>query len=578
MLGNVKNPDSEKESKKAISEKLSREERRKIREKRKAEAGFPTKMTRYLWFLLFFSNIVSFFDGWGTTAIMLAMSGWGSPLNLQNSLRQAFTRNYDLFAYFNISNQPVVMGIILSIAGIGVVAAVSFKFLVDKFGRRPMTLVTAVAFITFAFLTAFSPPGSPGLIYFLIIRMFANYFLSADVVVIIMAEESPDHLRGRLTGIVMALSNLGGFACGIMQLFGIRVPIANFWGFGYAWGSTMTVWQSLYFMNIIGFILIIPLFFLLKETKRFEDMKKYENWRKKKGLKAKTGWMVPLQKKYLRPMALGCIAGFLIMVITYAQVTFFGYYLAKQMNMSAQLIGLVTLPIMVSAGIGTLSAGPLMDRFGRLPTIKYFSIITLIGGTLISVPGVFIVRDIPNLFLQIIVVLGDCLGALGLYIVTAGVTLLPLEMMPTHIRSTAMGWISSVTRGAMILTPFLMMFGAETLGGLGLSYQFMFIFMDMIFFTAVYVVLMLAPETKGRELEEIVATEVYAERKDLAKKMDNKPYIYWAIYISSFIALCFIYYLTTRATLANMLIMLGFYSILSCIGIVTVYIVRKKVM
>ncbi|MFX0137467.1 MAG: MFS transporter [Candidatus Hodarchaeota archaeon] len=570
-----KNPESEVDVKKVkneISKKLTREERKKIREKRKAESGFPTKMTGYLWFLLIFSNIVSFFDGWGTTAIMLAMSGWGSPFNLQNTLTQIHSGNYDLFAYFNISNQPVVMGIILSIAGIGVVAAVSFKFLVDKFGRRPLTLVTAVAFITFAFLTAFSPPGSPGLIYFLIVRMVANYFLSADVVVIIMAEESPDHLRGRLTGIVMALSNLGGFACGIMQLFGIRVPIAG------PWGSTMTVWQSLYFMNIIGFILIIPLFFFLKETKRFEAMKKYENWRKKRGLQQKTGWMVPLQRKYLRPMALGMIAGFLVMVITYAQVTFFGYYLAKQMKMSPKLIGLVTLPIMISAGTGTLTAGPLMDRFGRLPTIKFFSIITLIGGTLISVPGVFVIGDIPNPLLQAIVVTGDCLGAVGLYIVTAGVTLLPLEMMPTHIRSTAMGWTSSVTRGAMILTPFLMMFGAETLGGLGLSYQFMFIFMDMIFFTAVYVVLMLAPETKGRDLEEIVATEVYYERKELVKKKDNKPYMYWAIYISSFVALCFLYYQTSGAPLSNMIIMLGFYTLLSAIGIITVYIVRKKVM
>ncbi|NVM02204.1 MAG: MFS transporter, partial [Candidatus Helarchaeota archaeon] len=404
-MENAKNPSSKDDAKivkNELSEKLSRKERRKIREQRKADSGFPTKMTRYLWFLLIFSNIVSFFDGWGTTAIMLAMSGWGSPLNLQNAFRQFLTGDFDLFTYFNISNQPVVMGIILSIAGIGVVAAVSFKFLVDKFGRRPLTLITAVLFMTFAFLTAFSPPGSPGLIYFLIVRMVANYFLSADVVVIIMAEESPDHLRGRLTGVVMALSNLGGFACGIMQLFGIRVRI---------FGAYLTVWQSLYFMNIIGFILIIPLFFFLKETKRFEAMQKYENWRKKKGLKTKTGWSVPLQSKYLRPMALGMIAGFLVMVITYAQVTFFGYYLAKQMKMSPQLIGLVTLPIMVSAGTGTLTAGPLMDRFGRLPTIKFFSIITLIGGTLISVPGVFVIGDIPNPLLQAIVVLGDCLGA-----------------------------------------------------------------------------------------------------------------------------------------------------------------------
>jgi MFS family permease len=556
--------------------KLSKEERRKAIEKRRDKKGFlalPSKMTGYLWFVLIFANIVSFFDGWGSIAIMLAMAGWGQT-NLLRNFQQI--GNPDLFTYFGLSNAPVIMGVVLSIAGIGVVAAVSFKFLVDKFGRRPLTLYTAVAFLFCALATAFSPPGPEGLLYFLIFRILANYFLSGDVVVIIIAEESPDHLRARLMGVVIGMSSIGGVACGIIQTLKIRVPIPNPWGFSFNWLGSMTVWQSLYFINIVGFVLIIPLFFFLKETKRFKAMKKYEDWRVKKGLKPKTTWFAPLKKKYIRPMALGMIGGFLFQVIYSAQVMFFGLYLTKQMNMSKELLGIVTLPILLAAALGIMIVGSLMDRWGRLPTIRFASYITLLGGTLISIPAVFVVGDIPNPVLQAIVVLGDMLGIFGLVITVAGVMILPVEMFPTHIRSTAMGWISAITRGAMILTPFLMMFGAEKVGGLGLSYHFMFIFMDMIFITAVYVIYMLAPESKGRSLEEIVGTEVYAGREK--KEMKKESYLLYLIYIASFILLSFLYIQTTEATLGNMLIMLGFYTTLSLAGFVMVYYIRKNYM
>ncbi|MFX0137466.1 MAG: MFS transporter, partial [Candidatus Hodarchaeota archaeon] len=261
-----------KKSSNEVPKTLSKEERRKIREKKRVEEGFPTKMNKYLWFVLIFANIVSFFDGWGTIAIMLALSGFGQT-NIQRFFKQI--GNPDLFTYFGVSNSPLVLGMILSFAGIGVIAAVSFKYLVDKYGRRPLTIITAIGFTLSAVLTSISPPGPDGLIFFLIFRLIANYFLSGDIVVIIMAEEAPDHLRGRLIGLVMAMTAFGGMACGVIQMLDIRVPISG------PWGPNMSNWQSLYFLNIVGFIFILPLFFFLKETKRFKAMKKYEDWRKK---------------------------------------------------------------------------------------------------------------------------------------------------------------------------------------------------------------------------------------------------------------------------------------------------------
>ncbi|MFX0136473.1 MAG: MFS transporter, partial [Candidatus Hodarchaeota archaeon] len=443
--------------------KLPKDERKTIREKRRAEAGLPMKMNLYLWFVLFFASVVTFFDGWCTLAITLAMGSFAGGVDL---LEQIF--NPDLFTYFGITASPVMMGIILSIAGTGVVVAVSFKYFVDKYGRRPLTLITAVPFITFSVFTAFVPPSRTGLILFLILRICANYFLSADVVTIIIAEESPDHLRGRLVSLVLAMNAVGGFACGMIQATGIRIPFAG------AWGPTLSTWQSLFFLTSVGYLFVIPLFLFLKETKRFIQMKKYEEWRAKKGLKAKAGWFAPLQKKYARGMVSGMVVGFLAQLIYFAQVTFFALYFAKEQNLNPKAVGMVSLPLMLAAGLGFFMAGPILDRWGRLPTIHRFGCSTLVGGMTFSWPTVFIVGEIPDALLMGIVLAGGMLGIFSLTILSAAGTIIPMEMLPTHIRSTAMGWIGAISRGATIVAPFLMMYGAETLGGLGLSYQAMF--------------------------------------------------------------------------------------------------------
>lgn len=546
--------------------KLPKEQRKKIREKRRTEAGLPTKMNLYLWFVLFFASVVTFFDGWCTLAITLAMGSFAGGVDLSEQLF-----NPDLFTYFGLSASPVMMGIILSIAGIGVVVAVSFKYFVDKYGRRPLTIITAIPFITFSVLTAFVPPSMEGLILFLILRICANYFLSADVVTIIMAEEAPNHLRGRLVSMVLAMNAVGGFACGMIQATGIRLPIAG------AWGLNLSTWQSLFFLTSIGYLLIIPLFFFLKETKRFVQMKKYEDWRAKKGLKAKTGWFTPLQKKYARGMVSGMVVGFLAQLIYFAQVTFFALYFAKEQNLTPKVVGIVSLPLMLAAGLGFFMAGPILDRWGRIPTIHRFGSSTLVGGMIFSWPTVFIVGDIPNSFLMGLVLAGGMLGIFSLTILSAAGTIIPMEMLPTHIRSTAMGWIGAISRGATIVAPFLMMYGAETLGGLGLTYQAMFALMGMPLTTILFTAYLLAPESKGRALEEIVATETYTKMKKVSEEEYRRPYYYFALGISVFYITGLIYGNTSDSNFINIFAIITFYAGLCLACFIIVILARRSI-
>ncbi|MFX1451603.1 MAG: MFS transporter [Promethearchaeota archaeon] len=544
---------------------MPKEERRKVREQKRAEMGVPTKMNKYLWFVLIFAGIVNFFDGWCSIAITLAMSSISGAINL-DLLKMT---NPDFFTYFGIAGSPVTMGIVLSIAGIGVMASVSFKYLVDKYGRRPLTIWTSVAFITFSVCISFSPLGLEGLRIFLIFRILANYFLSADIVVLIIAEESPNDLRGRLIGMVLAIGSIGGVACGVIQAIGIQVQISS--------TIILTTWQSMFFLTSIGYIFIIPLFFFLKETKRFEAMKKYEEWRKNRGLKPKTGWFTPWKKDFRRVMILGCIVGFLGTLVGFAQTTFFALYFAKELNMSSELIGIAALPLLLATGIGCFIAGPIIDRWGRIPTIHRSGCITLLGLAIFSWPTVFVCGDLLNPFLIILVIIGGMLGILGgTLLITAGV-IIGIEMTPTHIRSTAGGWTGTISRAATVLAPFLMMFGAEKLGGLGLSYQFMFMLMIFPLVTVMFTAYLLAPEGKGRELEEIVVSEVYTKIKKTSERAHKSPYYYYFLAFVSALCCTYIYGLTTEGSLSSISMIIGFYSGVSLICFLMVIKVREMI-
>ena len=169
------------------------------------------------------------------------------------------------------------------------------------------------------------------------------------------------------------------------------------------------------------------------------------------------------------------------------------------------------------------------------------------------------------------------LGICSLTILSAAGTILPLEMLPTHIRSTAMGWIGAISRGATIVAPFLMMYGAETMGGLGLSYQAMFALMALPLMTIMFTAYLLAPESKGRALEEIVATEIYSKMKKISDREYKRPYYYFALNISLFFITGLIYGNTADAQFLNILVIVGFYSAVCLVCFILVIIVRRMV-
>ena len=243
--------------------------------------------------------------------------------------------------------------------------------------------------------------------------------------------------------------------------------------------------------------------------------------------------------------------------------------------MSPTLVGLLSLPLMLAAGLGYFTAGYYMDRWGRLPCIVIFGSMALIGGALCAYPTLFVAGAIPNTFLMLLVVIGYMFTFYGGAIMFTSVALIPLEMFPTHIRSTAMGWIGAISRAGSILAPILMMYGAEKLGGLGLTYQFMFRMMGLVLSTVIFTALLLGTETKGRTLEEVVATETYSKMKRTDEKTYREPYILYSVGLVIFFFCFFIYGLAAGGEAVNVLYMILFYTISSVVCLIIVAYVRK---
>ena len=185
-----------------------------------------------------------------------------------------------IYDWFGFSPESFQVALIFVIGGLGIVSSIIFKYLADRYGRRPLYLITATGFIFFTVITPFIPAGYDYFPLFLLVRFFAELFLAADLVVVIMTEEAPDQERGRLVGITISMNFIGLAMVAISHQMGNIFPMLF-----------KNSWQSLFFLPVVGFFFIIPIYFKMKETNRFLKMKKYLQWKRRKGLKLrKTSW------------------------------------------------------------------------------------------------------------------------------------------------------------------------------------------------------------------------------------------------------------------------------------------------
>jgi MFS family permease len=290
---------------------------------------------------------------------------------------------------------------------------------------------------------------------------------------IVLSEEMPAGYRGRAVATAFGSQVLGAIAAAGAFPLVIRM------GFG---------WRALYLIG--GVMLPVVWFYRLRihETQR---------WLARREL-LKQGWLDDLkrgqeifQERYRRSLVVTVLLWFLTNFWTTPPAFFFSYYALKERGWTVGMVGGFLMLSYLAGGLGSILAGPLMDRTGRrLATGLYFGL-----GAVATIVA-FSVRNQLLIESSYVIVLALAAGVWPISLTISS------ELFPTSIRASANAIVNNLLgRTGMMLAPAAAGFLAAQVGSIGSAVAII----SLLNFAVMPVILLLLPETRGQALEEIEA-------------------------------------------------------------------------
>jgi putative MFS transporter len=354
------------------------------------------------------------------------------------------------------------LGYALSFIRLGALLSIVLGEIADRYGRRRLLLVTVLAYT----LATVATGMSAGLATFILFQLIATVFLVAELTLaqVIIAEEFPPAMRGRGQGMLGAFSALGS------GLAAVLFPILQ---------KTPLGWRGLYLIGVLPLLFIAYLWRALPETQR---------WERARGAGASYR---PRVLDVLRP---GLRLRFSVLIAVAATASLvggsaFGFASYRATNTFGWTPAQVSATILTGGGLGLLGwivFGRLVDTFGR----RLIGMITLLG----AVGAVLVFYRTAWLL--------PAFGAMVFLEAGAAIAInsLGTELFPTALRATAKAWITNAGLLGAMLGLALVGATSERLGGVD----------EVITLLAIVPMvaaplLLLLPETSGRELEAIEA-------------------------------------------------------------------------
>jgi putative MFS transporter len=331
----------------------------------------------------------------------------------------------------------------------------------DRFGRRPLLLVSIGCYTVLCLATA----ATRTLGEFTFCQFFARMFMVTEVALayVVLSEEMPAERRGRLNGM------LGAFASAGAVVPALLLPASIDLGFG---------WRGLYAAGG-ALVVLLPLYVAwLREPRAFQDLPARSlatEWRDVKSLVG-----VRHRRRFVAAACVWLSIDFWNSCAMFS----FSFYVQTERGWTPDDLALWIPLGGVLQFFGYIAAGRLMDRYGRRPTV------------LLVLPLASAASALCYLAQGPLVVVGY-FAMLSLGGMWALAQTISAELFPTEIRATAGGITHNlIGRLGMTLGPKSVGLLAATLESTGEAVALL----GLLNLLAIPIIAKTLPETAGSEL------------------------------------------------------------------------------
>jgi MFS family permease len=355
----------------------------------------------------------------------------------------------------------------------GTIGGLGFGSLADRFGRRPIMIVTILMYSVFSGLTFFAT----SLWQVAALRLFVAMGVGGEwaVAAALVAEVFPTKARAQASGIFHASSVFGTWMAAIV---------------GYAVGAQ---WRYAYLLGVLPALLILWVRASVKEPEKWQA-KAAGRGAAKSQLGSFSALLLNRQwnQRALLGMALAAVG-----LGTFWSVTVAGQGLAKEQllagdetednaeNQAKIAYGIIQT---IGGGIGLLAFGPISARWGRRRTFMLFHL-----AAFVIVPVTCFVPQNYSMLLVLLPIFG--FFTLGMH---AGYAIYFPELFPTHLRATG---TSFCFNGGRVLAVPVLFFSGWLKSQEGLPLPTAVTALGTLFLFGLVFVYFL-PETRGQELPE----------------------------------------------------------------------------
>ena len=389
---------------------------------------------------------------------------------------------YELF--FGISNSPLMQGVAMTTALVGcLVGAMVAGSAADKFGRKPLLMVSAVLFTVSAIATGLFNDFT----LFNIARFIGGIGIgvASALAPMYIAEVSPADIRGRMVSLNQMTIVLGILGAQIVNMLLARdTSVAESQAWNIAWG-----WRWMFWAETLPAALFLVMSFFIPESPVYLRLK---NAKAAKPKDNEAGMKELLRPKYRRVLLLGLVIAVFQqwcgtnVIFNYAQEIFVG----AGFDVDGMFINIVITGI--ANVVFTIVALYAIEKWGRRTLI-------LLGagglGLTYLILGTCYFVGVKGMLMVMLVV-----AAISIYAMTLGPVTWTLlaEIFPNHLRGVAMATCTfALWVGCCTLTFSFPSMNAA-LGSSGTFWIY-----SAICLCAFVFLWRRCPETKGKSLEQL---------------------------------------------------------------------------